>query len=420
MLELDVATALLLLSWLLLLLPVAVLLALGSAKFLATRFWVAGGLLSGAGVSLLVEVSPALPLAGSVLAHLLILGGLGLAASALKAAKQLAAVSFWVAVGFLFLFAMMEAYFAIVSLPPLGWAFGVSPAVAQVHAIAWPLPLLVAVGAAMGNVAFIGLVLDNQHARGLAKMRGLAEEEERERMAEVLAHMDRASNLTVISSSLGLQLGPPLAAIESHTRLLKQRAEEGAPADAIVQELDEVVGEVRRCAQVVDQVRQFIKPPPLQPAMVDVQALAKEVWELLRQEAQQQGVQVEFAAEGQGLPAFMDRVRGAQVIMNILRSAAEGKLLGATGPIRVAFRRSVGEVEMSFHIPWPAAAHGEGEAMAAPLAAHAAVFDSRKLAAAETLAQFCAKIVVRGPSPLGCEVILSFRGSPAEARLETA
>ena len=424
---LDISTALTLLSYLLLLLPGAVLLALGEHKRTSVRLWVAGGLLVGTGVWLLVQgeslFAGARAGAGVAVAYVLLLGGLGLAAFALRAERRLTALSFWVAAGFLLLLAVVEGGLVAGAVHVLRWVAGWPAAAAHVHFIAWPVPLLAALAAAMGNVAFIGLVLDNEHERGKALVLELAEQQERERMAEVLAHMDRASNLSVISASLGLQLAQPLATIQLTTQSLKRRAEPSVPADVLVQQLDEVVEQVRRSARVVDQVRQFIKPPALQPGLVDVQVLVQEVWDLLRQEAQQQGVQVAFTAEAVPMGAFVDRVRASQVIMNFLRSGVEGMLLGATGPLGVHFRRRRELVEVVFHLPWPANANASEETLAAPLVAHAAVFDSRRVAAAETLALFHAGMVVHEPFSRTREVVLWFLGAQstgADTRLETA
>ncbi len=420
---LDIPTALTLLSCLLLLLPCAVLLALGGHKRASVRLWVAGGLLVGIGVWLLVQGESVFASAGVVVAYSLLLGGLGLAAFALRAEKRLNALSFWFAAGFLLLLAVVEGGLVTGAVNLLRWVVGWPAAATHVHFIAWPVPLLAALGAAMGNVAFIGLVLGNEHERSKALVLEMAEQQERERMAEVLAHMDRASNLSVISASLGLQLAQPLAAIKLTTQLLKRRAEPSVPAEVLVQELDQVVEQVRRSARVVDQVRQFIKPPALQPGLVDVQALVKDVWDLLRQEAQRQGVQVKFTPEAVAMEAFMDRVRASQVIMNFLRSGAEGMQLGATGPLGVRFRRSGEMVEVVFALPWPASAHSGEDALNAPLVAHAAVFDSRRSAAAETLALFHAGMVVREPSSGTREIVLWFLGaqsSGADKRVETA
>ncbi len=277
--------------------------------------------------------------------------------------------------------------------------------------ILWYMPLLILVAACVSNIGFLGLVLENDHIAGMAKATSLAEEESRSRMAEVLAKMDRSSNLNVISSSLGLQLSQPLAAIKLNAQLLQRRmARKSTSSGELADGLDQVIEQVLACAGIVDQVRQFIKPPELKVALVDLQPLVREVWDLLRQEAQQKGVQVDFPPELPGMYGAVDRLRTSQVLMNLLRSGCEGLQLGASGSIRVRFLRADDGVDVVILVPWPPSV-GDDSALAVRLQAHAVVFQSRLLSARSTLAEFGASIGLREVERHYRELVLHFLGS---------
>ncbi len=250
----------------------------------------------------------------------------------------------------------------------------------------WYMPLLILVATCVVNIGFLGLVLENEHAIGMVKAASRAEEESRSRMAEVLAQMDRSSNLNVISASLGLQLSQPLAAIQLNAQLLQKRMRrENATSGELVDGLEQVIAQVRNCADIVDQVRQFIKPPALTVTLSDLQQLTREVWDLLRQEAQQKGVQVEFPPELSGMYGTVDRLRTSQVLMNFFRSGSESLQLGASGNIRLRFRKTIEGVDVVMLLPWPQPESALASALAVRLQAHAVVFQSRLTSARATL-----------------------------------
>jgi len=288
----------------------------------------------------------------------------------------------------------------------------------------WYVPIMMLVATSISNMGFLGLVLENDHVADMAKAALLAEEETRLRMAEVLAKMDRDSNLNVISSSLGLQLSQPLAAIKLNSQLLQKRlARPNVTSAELVDGLDQVIGQVRTCAGIVDQVRQFIKPPELTKTLLDVQQLAREVWDLLRQEAQQKGVQVEFPPELPGMYCTLDRLRTSQVLMNLLRSAAEGLQLGASGSIRLRFRRSDDGIDVIILVPWPQPVGDAASALAVRLQAHAVVFQSRLVAASAALSEYGASVSVREVAPHHRELLLHFLGpqsSVGDIKMERA
>jgi signal transduction histidine kinase len=290
--------------------------------------------------------------------------------------------------------------------------------------ILWYMPLLILVATCVANIGFLGLVLENEHTIGMVNAASRAEEESRSRMAEVLAQMDRSSNLNVISASLGLQLSQPLAAIQLNAQLLQKRMRrENATSGELVDGLEQVIAQVRNCADIVDQVRQFIKPPALNETLSDLQQLTREVWDLLRQEAQQKGVQVEFPPELSGMYGTVDRLRTSQVLMNFFRSGSESLQLGASGNIRLRFRKTIEGVDVVMFLPWPQPESELASALAVRLQAHAVVFQSRLTSARATLLEFGASISVRETEPNHRELILHFLGSrsPAgESKMERA
>jgi signal transduction histidine kinase len=280
----------------------------------------------------------------------------------------------------------------------------------------WYVPIAMLVATSVSNMGFLGLVFENDHVADRAKTAALAEEESRSRMAEVLGQMDRSSNLNVISFSLGLQLSQPLAAIKLNSQLLQKRlARPNATSAELTDGLDQVIEQVRACAGIVDQVRQFIKPPKLKPTLVDLQQLTREVWDLLRQEAQQKGAQLEFPPELPGMHGSLDRLRTSQVLMNLLRSATEGLQLGASGTIRVRFRRTDDGVDVIIVVPWPQPVGDAASALAVRLQAHAVVFQSRVVAARATLAEFGGSASFRDVAPHHREFLLHFLGSHSPA-----
>ncbi|MDE2399088.1 MAG: PAS domain S-box protein [Burkholderiales bacterium] len=167
-----------------------------------------------------------------------------------------------------------------------------------------------------------------------------AEERERRR-AEVLATHSRLTTLGEVASALAHQLNQPLAAIAGYGGGVLRSLERAGYADAIVLDALRGLGEqAAEAGRIVQRIRAFLTRRAPQRETCALPAIVERALGLLRRDLQRQGIGVETAL-APGLPAvFADPVLVEQVLINLLRNAADA-LAGHPAPqIRIAAARA--------------------------------------------------------------------------------
>lgn len=143
-------------------------------------------------------------------------------------------------------------------------------------------------------------------------------------MAEKIAALDRQRSLGQMSATLGHEINQPLTAIQTSAQAL-QRSFAVPGFDVAKQEkmAERIVTNVRRAAEIVAKIRNFIKPAQAVNEWVNLSRVIHEVTELLANDAMVNGVQIDMLNIDQ--PAFVmgDAMQLSQVLVNIARNAME-------------------------------------------------------------------------------------------------
>jgi two-component system sensor histidine kinase DctS len=200
-------------------------------------------------------------------------------------------------------------------------------------------PLVDALGEQVG---WMGSVID-------ITARKKSEERER-RQVETLATQARLTTLGEVAAALAHQLNQPLTAIAGYNAGVLRALESAGYADRLV------LGAVRRLGEqaaeagrIVQRIRGFLTRRAPQREACDAAAIVQRALGLLRRDLQRQHIAVEVAVEA-GLPLVdVDPVLIEQVLINLLRNAADELLAAAVAApcIRlgaVAERDSTGAV----------------------------------------------------------------------------
>jgi two-component system, LuxR family, sensor histidine kinase DctS len=183
----------------------------------------------------------------------------------------------------------------------------------RIEVMVFEAPLVDAAG---HHTGWMGSIVDVTERRK-------AEERER-RQGELLATQARLNMLGEVASALAHQLNQPLTAIASYgAGALRTLQAEGYDDAMVLDALQRLAEQAVEAGRVVQRIRGFLtrRNPQREPCRVD--ELLARTQALLGRELQRQGVEVQAVVEP-GLPEVLaDAVLIEQVLINLVRNAAD-------------------------------------------------------------------------------------------------
>jgi C4-dicarboxylate-specific signal transduction histidine kinase len=151
----------------------------------------------------------------------------------------------------------------------------------------------------------------------------LASERLRDAQAE-LAHANRVATIGQLTASIAHEVNQPVGALVTNAhaalRLLKVQPPD---LERSSQALDDIIKDGRRVSEVIDRIRALIKKQPTQTDVLDINELVMETIALTRGDLVKEGVLLQTEFSGGLPPTRGDRVQLQQVIMNLIKNAAE-------------------------------------------------------------------------------------------------
>lgn len=180
------------------------------------------------------------------------------------------------------------------------------------------------ISSVVGHFSYVGLSLDRSIKRELEISTQLARDEERHRLSDQIALLDRQRCLGELSSSLGHELNQPLTAILTNAQVAK-RGIESARLDLsnVVALLDKVILNSHRAGQIVNRIRGFIQPLSAQREPVDLCQVLADTSELAADEAKCHQVKFIFLNHSNTVWVMGDAIQLSQIVLNVFRNAIE-------------------------------------------------------------------------------------------------
>jgi PAS domain S-box-containing protein len=175
-------------------------------------------------------------------------------------------------------------------------------------------------------VEFVGTVMDVTERKRA--------EEERERLHQVqadLAHLNRVTTMGELTASLAHEIKQPIsAAVTDAKTCLRWLGRDNPDLAEARDAASRMVKDVMRAADIISRIRLlFLKGAP-QPEIVDVNELIREMFVLLRSEANRYSISIRTEL-AEDLPKVMaDRVQLQQVFMNLMLNGIDA-MNGTTG-----------------------------------------------------------------------------------------
>ncbi len=178
--------------------------------------------------------------------------------------------------------------------------------------------------AIVGHFSFMGLQLQRTLRQQSMAAALRAQHEESQRQSQRLARLERQHTLGVLSESLSKALAQPLTTGLIHAQLAQRSLGGGAvDGDFLGQQLTVIVDACKGASQLIERIRSFILPTSTQREAIHLPQLVNEMWELVRQAAMIQHVQVSLPQDPPCARVLGDPVQLSQVLLSILHNAIQ-------------------------------------------------------------------------------------------------
>jgi PAS domain S-box-containing protein len=176
-------------------------------------------------------------------------------------------------------------------------------------------------------VEFVGTVMDITERKRA--------EEERERLRQVqadLAHLSRVTTMSELTASLAHEIRQPISAAITNAKTCLRWLDRHDPNLAEGREAAaRMVKDVTRAADIISRISLLFKKSALQPELVDVNEVIREMIVLLRSEASRYSISIRIEL-AKDLPKVMaDRVQLQQVFMNLMLNGIDAMKETAAG-----------------------------------------------------------------------------------------
>jgi signal transduction histidine kinase len=176
----------------------------------------------------------------------------------------------------------------------------------------------------VGNVAFIGIFFEQSVKRDILLAQEQARQDENARLNAQIAHLDRQRSLGAMSASLSHELNQPLTAILLDTNMVQR----GLHADnlsrtELLENIQAIEQNTQRASQIIERIRNFIRPEKSIRQRIDMNVLTREVYELMAAEFRSRHVYFSFAHDAQPVWVMGDPIQLSQVLLNVYRNALQ-------------------------------------------------------------------------------------------------
>lgn len=174
-------------------------------------------------------------------------------------------------------------------------------------------------------------------SRKLLEARVVEESEQRRASQRELRHQRQLVSVGTLAAGIAHQINNPIASIMASAEYALVAAPDAAEGgDAIRDEaLRSVVSEAARCGQIVKNVLRFARQQPTSRWVEDLVPLVRRTAALCRSYVTDHGGELVVETDGAKLPALVSPIEIEQVLVNLIRNAAEALDGGGNVSIRV-------------------------------------------------------------------------------------
>jgi signal transduction histidine kinase len=178
--------------------------------------------------------------------------------------------------------------------------------------------------AVMGSFAFVGVFIERSAKREMAAIAERVRQEESFRLGEQVAQLERQRTLGMMSYSFAHEFSQPLTAILMDAYSAKETlAAEPHNANALKEAIQGIETNANRTRELVDRIRNFIRPSQDAFEKVDLKMLVQDVQHLLTHDIRKNHIEFEWDFEDEESVVIGDKVQLSQILLNVYRNAIE-------------------------------------------------------------------------------------------------
>jgi len=186
------------------------------------------------------------------------------------------------------------------------------------------LAVSILLAAVIGHIGYVGLELERDKRRELKAAADHARDEESRRLGAQIAHLDRQRSLGQMSASLGHELKQPLTAILTNAQVAQRAVQSGALNNQRLGVfLDKIVQNTQRANQIIERIRDYIRPSQNRHEPVMLNHVVHEVVALVADDAQSRRVTIHLPALQPPVWVTGDAIALSQIVLNVFRNALD-------------------------------------------------------------------------------------------------
>lgn len=193
----------------------------------------------------------------------------------------------------------------------------------------------------IGSFAFVSMFIERSAKRELQEVQRVARQAENLRFGEQIAQLERQRTLGAMSYSFAHELSQPLTAILMDTQAIKTSLQSPEKNfKDIANSVADVERSATRTVELIDRIRNFIRPTHGHHEWVDMKTLVRDVEQLLAHDIRKHDVNFEWDFDDAECSVNGDKVQLSQIILNVYRNALQAMMGERVRTIYVTVERN--------------------------------------------------------------------------------
>ena len=143
------------------------------------------------------------------------------------------------------------------------------------------------------------------------------------RHQDSLAHVSRLGSMDELAAMVAHEINQPLMAAGTYARLVAESLRSGETRSPVCDTAEKAAAQVQRAADVMRQLRALVRLDHSNRAPISVERIVRETVELYRPELDRCAVVLKLGIDTSLPPVMVDLLQIEQVLLNILKNAAE-------------------------------------------------------------------------------------------------
>jgi signal transduction histidine kinase len=199
------------------------------------------------------------------------------------------------------------------------------------------VPLSGFVSCVLGAFAFTGMFFERANKNELRATEARVRQEESFRLSDQISQLERQRTLGAMSYSFAHEFSQPMTAILMDAHTIKDHLSSSqVNVTAIHESIDDIERNANRTAQLIDRIRNFIRPTHGDFERVDMKLLIEDVLQLLSHDIRAQHVVFEWDIDPEACIVVGDKVQLSQIVLNVYRNAIQALAQGVVKKIYVS------------------------------------------------------------------------------------